>query len=136
MEPTETPVPEETLEPGTDEWNRLAARISALEIPADADEEALAQYDAALQETLGAVLSARENGAIDEGETAKLLEALILRQAGGESGRFAALRETVSGLTQPAEDASADEKVEYDAALSALREQLAGAYQAGEITKC
>ena len=136
MEPTETPVPEETLEPGTDEWNRLAARISALEIPADADEEALAQYDAALQETLGAVLSARENGAIDEGETAKLLEALILRQAGGESGRFAALRETVSGLTQPAEDASADEKVEYDAALSALREQLAGAYQAGKITKC
>ena len=136
MEPTETPVPEETLEPGTDERNRLAARISALEIPADADEEALAQYDAALQETLGAVLSARENGAIDEGETAKLLEALILRQAGGESGRFAALRETVSGLTQPAEDASADEKVEYDAALSALREQLAGAYQAGEITKC
>lgn len=136
MEPTETPVPEETLEPGTDEWNRLAARISALEIPADADEEALAQYDAALQETLGAVLSARESGAIDEGETAKLLEALILRQAGGESGRFAALRETVSGLTQPAEDASADEKVEYDAALSALREQLAGAYQAGEITKC
>ena len=136
MEPTETPVPEETPEPGTDEWNRLAARISALEIPADADEEALAQYDAALQETLGAVLSARENGAIDEGETAKLLEALILRQAGGESGRFAALRETVSGLTQPAEDASADEKVEYDAALSALREQLAGAYQAGKITKC
>ncbi len=137
MEPAETPAPEQTLEPGTDEWNRLAARISALEIPAgDAGEDALAQYDAALQETLGAVLSARENGAIDEREAVKLLEALVLRQAGGESARFAALRESISGLKQPAEDAPAGEKVEYDAALSALRERIASAYQAGEIAKC
>ena len=137
MEPAETPLPEQTLEPGTDEWNRLSALISALEIPAgDAGEDALAQYDAALQETLGAVLSARENGAIDEREAVKLLEAMVLRQAGGESARFAALRESISGLKQPAEDAPAGEKVEYDAALSALRERIASAYQAGEIAKC
>lgn len=94
-------------------------------------EEDPEQRQARLSEYAQALLYARETGSISRQEASPMLEQLT--QLFGPSQWYAAQREIILALHSPAQDAGADEKLEYDTLLSALREQVATACADGTI---
>lgn len=81
------------------------------------------------------MFDARDALELDDDAFEPLLVRLIERQMGGATARYSALYETLHALKRPADGASADEIIEYDHLIAALREQLATAFDAAEITR-
>ena len=122
MEPSASP--EASIAP--EEKPSLGALIDALQMPADdADEETRAAYAAQLDAAVSAVFEAHDARELDDDAFEPLLVRLIERQMGGATARYTALYETIHALKRPADAASADEVIEYDHLIAALREQLA-----------
>lgn len=126
--------PEESTSP--EEGQSLDALIDALQVPAgDADEETSAAYAAQYDAAVDAVFAAHDALELDDGAFEPLLVRLIERQMGGATARYAAQYETIHALKRPADGAAADEIIEYDHLIAALREQLAASFDASEITR-
>ncbi|MDD6873446.1 MAG: VWA domain-containing protein, partial [Clostridiales bacterium] len=126
--------PEESASP--EEGQSLDALIDALQMPAgDADEETSAAYAAQYDAAVDAVFAAHDALELDDGAFEPLLVRLIERQMGGATARYAAQYETIHALKRPADGAAADEIIEYDHLIAALREQLAASFDASEITR-
>ena len=126
--------PEESASP--EEGQSLDALIDALQVPAgDADEETSAAYAAQYDAAVDAVFAAHDALELDDGAFEPLLVRLIERQMGGATARYAAQYETIHALKRPADGAAADEIIEYDHLIAALREQLAASFDASEITR-
>ena len=126
--------PEESASPK--EGQSLDALIDALQMPAgDADEETSAAYAAQYDAAVDAVFAAHDALELDDGAFEPLLVRLIERQMGGATARYAAQYETIHALKRPADGAAADEIIEYDHLIAALREQLAASFDASEITR-
>lgn len=126
--------PEESASP--EEGQSLDALIDALQMPAgDADEETSAAYAAQYDAAVEAVFAAHDALELDDGAFEPLLVRLIERQMGGATARYAAQYETIHALKRPADGAAADEIIEYDHLIAALREQLAASFDASEITR-
>ena len=134
-----TPEPtDDVLEPSVtpEDGQSLNALIDALQAPADdADEETRAAYAAQYDAAVSAVFNAHDTLELDDDVFEPLLVRLIERQMGGATARYSAQYETIHALKRPADGASADEIIEYDHLIAALREQLAAAYDASEITR-
>ena len=119
-----------------EEKQSLNALIDALQEPADdADEETRAAYAAQLDVAVSAVFDAHDALGLDDDAFEPLLVRLIERQMGGATARYSALYETLHALKRPSDGASADEIIEYDHLIAALREQLAAALDTAEITR-
>ena len=101
----------------------------------DADEETSAAYAAQYDAAVDAVFAAHDALELDDGAFEPLLVRLIERQMGGATARYAAQYETIHALKRPADGAAADEIIEYDHLIAALREQLAASFDASEITR-
>ena len=134
-----TPEPtDDVLEPSVtpEDGQSLNALIDTLQAPADdADEETRAAYAAQYDAAVSAVFDAHDALELDDDVFEPLLVRLIERQMGGATARYSAQYETIHALKRPADGASADEIIEYDHLIAALREQLAAAYDASEITR-
>lgn len=144
-QPSVTPDASVTPEPADDvlelnvtpeDGQSLNALIDALQAPVgDADEETRAAYAAQYDAAVSAVFDARDALELDDDAFEPLLVRLIERQMGGATARYSALYETLHALKRPADGASEDEIIEYDHLIAALREQLATAFDAAEITR-